>query len=165
MEGPMFKWMKRKAELAIVKSAKEDIDRFISMVRGISAEEVGLVVATATHYRNALAKEGIDLLHPMKAEELDPAIAVKIRRAITAAQKEDPAGATGWMVWLHTLRAANILEIRFEGRLLWSELSRGFPHVEHQANEFALFFLNHPLEIDGYGSIPQGLEPDERFSS
>lgn len=157
----MFKWMKRKAELAIVKSAKEDIERFVSMVKGASAEQVGLVVAMATHYRNALAKEGVDLLRPMEAEELDHFIALKIGKLITAAQKGDPANATGWMVWLHTLRAANILEIRFQGRLLWRELSRGFPHVEEAADDLALL-LNRRLDIDGYDSVPEGLEDDGR---
>ena len=142
----MFKWMKRKAQLAIVKSAKEDIERFVSMVKGASAEQVGLVVAMATHYRHAMARDGIDLLRPMEAEELDHFIAFKIGKLIAAAQKGDPANATGWMVWLHTVRAANILEIRYEGRMLWHELSRGFPHVEQQAAEVA-FLLNHHLML------------------
>lgn len=153
--------MKRKAQLAIVKSSTEDIERFISILKGTDARQMCLVVAMATQYRNALAKEGVDLLQPMKAEEKDMMITLKIGQFIKAAQKRDPAHATGWMVWLHTLRAADILEIRYQGRLMWRELGRGFPHVEEVADDFASIF-NRRLDVSGYDEIPQGFEDDGR---
>ncbi|MBI2718162.1 MAG: hypothetical protein HY245_04940 [Rhizobiales bacterium] len=148
-------------ELAVAKSSKDDIERFNSMVKGASAEQVGLLVAMAAHYKNSLAKEGVDLLHPMVAEEKDPLVALKITRLITSAQRGDPANATGWMVWLHTLRAANTPEIRFQGRLLWRELSRGFPYVEAAADDLAQV-MNFQLDINDYDMVPEGLEDDGR---
>jgi len=60
----MLGWIKRKAQIAILKSMDEDIERFIAGIKGGSALEVGMIVVQATNNRNFLLDKGINLLKP-----------------------------------------------------------------------------------------------------
>ena len=64
----MFHWLKRRAQLAIIKSAEQDIDRLLSSLRGASLDDLGMIVALTTHWRNVFDQDGIDLLDPVAAE-------------------------------------------------------------------------------------------------
>ena len=43
----MFGWLKRKTQLAMIRSMDEDIERFIISLRGADEERFGMVVAMA----------------------------------------------------------------------------------------------------------------------
>ena len=133
----MFSWLKRKAEISFAKSQKVDVDRFTLGLRGADSDQIALVVAIATHWRNVLKDDGVDLLDPMSAEQIDPMIALKLNKMIRQVQKENPTFATGLMVWLHTIRTANTPELRLEGRAMWSELQRGFPFAQEAGEDLA----------------------------
>jgi hypothetical protein len=160
----MLGWIKRKVQIASLKSQNEDIDRFIAGVRGADALQVGMIVAVATTHRNVLLSKGINLLDPIEAMERHPFFLLQLGGFIRDVQKRNrPEEAPGWMVWLHTIRAAITPELRFKGRILWKELARGFPCVEDAAHD--LFVLGGlTLNVEGYGAIPEGLEDDGRQS-
>jgi hypothetical protein len=52
-------WIKRKAQLAGIKAAREDLERFVESLRGQSDKEVGAVVAMAAVVRVALRQSGL----------------------------------------------------------------------------------------------------------
>ena len=134
----MFSWLKRKVELRAIQAAEEDIERFLKGLRGSDLEEIAMVAAVATHWRNVFAAQGIDLLHPVEAERKKPALLMLLNRTIREVQKVHPAFAAGLMVWLHTVRAANMPEIRAQGRDVWSELYRSFALAESAAKNFEI---------------------------
>ena len=87
----MFKWIKNKAEARILNSQEREINEFIRSLEVISDEQIGLIHAMASNYRNAILEVGIDLLSPVEAENIDHLIAFKIGRKIKEAQSKDPA--------------------------------------------------------------------------
>lgn len=121
-----------------------------------------MVVAQATHFRNILEAQGIDVLNPLEAEQKNILITMQINRIIRDAQKGDPSGAVGWMVWLHTIRAATTPENRLKGRAMWRELARGFPHVPDTV-EGLHEIAGVTFHIEGYDKIPLGLEYEGFF--
>jgi len=93
----MFRWLRRKSELAMVRAVDEDISRFLSMLKGASDEELGLLVALATHNRHTFEKHGSDLLRPRDAEMKDPLVGWKLNRIIKDQQATSPAKRpAGW---------------------------------------------------------------------
>ena len=159
-EKEMFKWIKNKVETAILSSQEREINGFIRSLEAISDDQIGLICAMASNYRNAVLETEIDLLSPVEAEKIDPLIAFKIGRKIKEAQRKDPAFAVGWFVWLHTIRAANSPELVSRGKLMWRHLLRGFDHVDDQADDFELA-TTIELNLSGSCSFPKGLNPFE----
>jgi hypothetical protein len=160
----VFNWLKRKTQLAVIKSADEDIDRFIASLRGADPSELNMIVALATHWRNAFALDGFELLDPVNAERKNPAIGMLINKTIKQVQKDNPTFAVGLMVWLHTLRAANIPEIRHKGRMMWSELQNGFDGAL-EAGDVLRELMGVSLRLADPARIPIGLEPSETCSN
>jgi hypothetical protein len=134
--------------------------RFLVSLQGMDSETVGALVANATHMRHMiLSSSGIDLLYPEVAEQQHHYIGFELTRLIKKCQAaNDMQMASGLFVWLHTVRAVTALELRLNGRLIWRELKRGFPHTKEAAEVFQMI-TGLTLRIDGYDSIPVGLEP------
>jgi hypothetical protein len=156
----MFGWLKRKTELAGIKGATEDIDRFILSLRGMSDYEVAMAVAIATHWRNAFQRDDdINLLEPWDVECRSPDFRWKLNRLLVEVQRTRKPMAVGLMIWLHTLRAAGMPELRLKGRQMWSELRRGFALVDRAAADFDAM-MGTVLITDEADRIPSGLEPN-----
>jgi hypothetical protein len=121
-------WFRRRDQVAPVEGAREDLERFVDSLRGMSDEEVGRVVAFAAIARVALRKSGVlpdELLQITSAKKRANAqLAVaQVVRGYRAERRF--AEATGVMVWLHTLRALSTPEVRNLGRDMWRQLQRG----------------------------------------
>lgn len=155
----MFRWLKRKGQLAILRTMNEDIDRFLVSLEGMDAEAIGMVVACATHWRNVFSKDGINLREPMMEGRRNPMLAFEINRMIAQAQKADPSMAAGLMVWLHTIRAVTYPELRLKGRRLWGQLRRGFEFAQGGANDLHQL-SGRVLDATGHDQIPADLNPD-----
>ncbi len=88
---------------------------------------------------------------------MDPLICMRLNREIHLLQRSrqfpGPAAVT---VWLQSLRAMQVLRLRSHGRVLWRQLSRGFPYVENYAQNYALA-SGVSFEIADYDQIPDGL--------
>jgi hypothetical protein len=153
----MFGWLKRKAQLKIIASMEQDISRFIAGLKGASAQEVGMIVLGANHWRNVLeSKFGWNLDHPDIVAMRDIGAAVTLNGMIRDVQKVNPAMAPGLMVWLHSVRASQTPEIRALGREMWSQLARGIPHVEETAHGLVAH-LGVRLDPNGYDRMPENL--------
>ncbi len=132
----MLGWLKRRAELASLRAATEDVDRFLAGLQGATPEELGTLVAVATFLRINFRNEGIlpdSVLGAGSSATADEEMSavMQLPRWIKLFQKEgQTSDAAGAMVWFHSVRIITLYpELRNKGREMWQELSRGFSHA------------------------------------
>ncbi len=143
-----------------LKAQKRDMQTFIDALSSMDSQEIGLIVAIATHMRNNLEELGYRLMDPLVDYQLDPAVTLRLGRLIKECQKlNQPTDAAGTMVWLHTMRVGGQHELRPQAREMWRQLGRGFPHAEDAAFEILKMTLKPP-RIEGFDRYPAGLTPD-----
>lgn len=112
------------------KRYRKEAERLIEHIRTLDDESVGLVLAIATHHRNALLEGGADLrdltamarAQPMYQHELAKAVNVLTRNK----RQHD---SLGLQIWVHSLRCVADNGLYGLGLALWRELRRGQPHV------------------------------------
>lgn len=158
-------WMRKKVQKMVLKSAQQEITRFVSSLRVIDDKEVGMLVGIATIIRMNLDEHGYVSGHVFNIESSMEAQAQAeeflldlIKRFQKRGQRTDAAGA---MVWLHTLRAFTSPETITMGREMWKELSRGFPHVKDSLERIK-GLKGNSIPTEAYREclfIPPGLEP------
>jgi hypothetical protein len=160
-------WIKKRVQLASVRSVTHDLERFVLSLRGHSDEENGMVIAIATIIRMNMRAEGrlpdAALGVGMPLPDTEQAMAqLGVSRLVQQFQKlKQPIDAAGAMVWLHTLRAFCYPEVRLLGRQMWGKLQRGFPHA---LDAFAFIEratgTSPPLgSLLASQFVPPGLEP------
>ncbi|MEH2468846.1 hypothetical protein V1281_001898 [Nitrobacteraceae bacterium AZCC 2161] len=142
-------------------AAERDLDEAIARVRGLDAGEVAFLVVLATDFRNLAVP---DLKLPLLDfhELTQPRHAATPLKLSMMAKHAQKAGnlpfAASIMVWIHTARAAQDQRLRYKAKLLWSELSRGFPYLRNAELEFLDMFGRSP-SIFNAGRFPDGLDP------
>jgi len=142
------------------KRQAKEIRAFVENLRVMDGDELGMVVACATDCRNRIGDKGFNLLEPALCRAKDPMIAFQLSSELNALQRAgNSLQVAGLMVWVHTLRATDRLELRSHGRNMWRELSRGFPHVEDGAIG-ARLMTGMRLDTRGSDQFPSGLTPD-----
>lgn len=141
------------------KTAKNELETWLKMLRTMDSDTLGMLVAGSTHIRHSLEMVyKTNMLDPFTANSADPNLSSKLRELIQKYQSEgDLSSAASVMVWLHTLRCCGLIELRPQGRELWRELRRGFPFVGAAAHEVYAATSKRP-NIDGYDVIPKGFE-------
>lgn len=166
----MLGWVKKKVMNASTNAMKNDITRFIEGLKGASSEEIGgmLVIATALRM-NLIAAGTIPLAALNLNIPRDPDLEMEcsmspirlVKHIKEFQSKGHPSDALGGMIWLHSVRALMVPEIRLYGRAMWKELSRGFPYSD-DAIEQIYTMIGKPLPPkihDEIMFIPVGLEP------
>ena len=159
-------WLKRKMQLASVKAATDDIQRFLQILKGSSSVELGELICFSTLARVKLRNRGSlkDEVFDVAATILEQAPAqYMISQLIPSLQKNKQfSEAAGLMVWLHSLRAFTYLEIRSYGRDMWKELNRGFKQAEESLEIVTMTQPDYVpiMEINELFFIPLGLEPE-----
>ena len=117
----MFGWFKKRVLEASNDAMKNDIERFIASLKGADDEEISTMLVVANILRLNLTKMGkippaaLDLSIPRNND-----LAIKcdmcpmtLTSAIKQFQKiNQPSDALGVIVWLHSVRALNVPEIR-----------------------------------------------------
>lgn len=153
----------RRLQLWGVNIQRREMVDFTENLEAMDGDEIGMLVACANHQRVVLREtKGWDLLYPAILCATRPDLPALVAGAIKDLQKQGKQPfAAGLMVWLHTLRSMETLELRKEGRLLWAQLQRGFPHAERSA--LSLIGLTGVVfRLEGVGLFPDGLEPTPR---
>jgi hypothetical protein len=164
----MLGWLKRRAELASLRAATQDLDRFLAHLQGATSEELGMVVAIATILRINFRNEGIlpdavvGVGLPATPDEEISTI-IQLPRWIQLFQKEgQPSDAAGAMVWLPSVRVIALYpERRNKGREMWRELHRGFGNDPQALDDIqALTGKSVPTEaFDMVEFVPPSLRP------
>jgi hypothetical protein len=159
-------WIKRKTEQAILKSASEDLERFMQGLQGQTADELAMLRIGATELRINMRQTGNSIDSVMDLPGLTPdediRLSMLLPRTIKGFQKEKMmVSAACAMVWLHSLRAYTIPELRLRGREMWQQLEKGNPSLESALVDYEAATGN-PLPPDVYDEVervPIGLEP------
>jgi hypothetical protein len=156
----MLTWLRRKAQLVIVKSGREDLERFVESLRGQSAQKIGTLLVVAASVRIALRQSGVlpDELVRVTADPQQAAAQLAVAQLVRRYQSKDRfEEAAGAMVWLHTMRALSTPELRLLGRQMWRELARGHNHISASLEGMGLM----PFSAVGVEAvrIPDDLDP------
>jgi hypothetical protein len=153
-------WLERKFYNWGIGAQKREIDPWLDNLRSVNGDEVGTLLAVATHIRHGLElRLGVDLLDPILTHTAKPDLIFELHRIVKHCQSTgQQSDAAGVMVWLFTLRCGAALELRQRGRELWKELQRGYPHVKEAADSLGAL-SGKTINIDGFDRIPIGLEP------
>ncbi|MFG6565911.1 hypothetical protein ACGYLI_16975 [Sulfitobacter sp. 1A13421] len=162
----VFRWIRKKALSATSSLQESEIKDQIQLLKGMSDEEIGFIVAGSTILRlNYIAEgtippEALDLSLERDDLEVDM-VPVKLISFIREFQKMDqPIDAAFTMPWLHSTRALSNHDIRVFGREMWAEMSRGFPYARMKLNEIEeMSFKTREISDEDLTFIPIGLEP------
>ncbi|MGO6968220.1 hypothetical protein [Rhizobium leguminosarum] len=153
-------WLSQKVGNWATKVQRVELEQFVARLKAMDSSEIGFLLAVATDRRHALNKMyGWDLLEPSLVEAGDTTAALKLGQLIKALQRDNnlPISAA-LMVWLHTLRSANNLDLRSLGRDMWGELSRGFGSIYDAAQSFGESG-GKVLDLADFQVFPAGLTP------
>lgn len=144
-----------------VKRGKKELQEFIGKLNVLDSDDIGMVVAMATHYKNQLEQDGHNVSDPIVYCSINHFFALDLSRYIKGLQKIGRfQDAAALMVWLHTIRGsgAGCLELRGLGREMWKELSRGFSYVEEKKDALEEL-TGEPVNIESYQEFPKGFTP------
>jgi hypothetical protein len=157
----MFGWLRRKLD------GTQELERFVTSLRGMSAPELGTLVAIATIVRINMRNDGHlpdAALHVAGGLSPEKQLAAQWKMTTLVQQFQklgQPSDAAGAMVWSHSMRAGATPELRLLGRQMWGELSRGFAHAPEAIEDLVALSPNPlpPGLSREYRFIPPGLEP------
>lgn len=148
-------------------SGRKEVSRFNDGLRGMTDEDMGIVLAVATVIRVNMEKEKylpVDLF----TGKITPTINElgKYQMALNKLAKQfnkmgQPTDAVGAVVLSLSMRCLNVIELLPLGREMWEVLARGMPHVE-QALKDGEEQKGEPFPKqvwDECHMIPAGLEP------
>ena len=155
-------WFRRRDEIAPVEGVREDLERFVDSLRGMSDEEVGRAVAFTAMARVALRKSGAlpDELLQIGFAKKQAIAQLAVAQVVRRYQAERRfAEATGVTVWLHSLRALRTTEIRHLGREMWRQLQRGQLHTLTVLHDMGVSPLSD-VTLECW-RIPDDLHPDD----
>ena len=144
----------------IDRSQMRDLEDFLSRLKGMDSDELGLPGAHAYLWADHLLEQfGWDVFYPQVVIADDKMAILKLGNLTRSAQRQGgdarlaPAGG---LVWMHTLRAAENQKLRMGAREIWYHLRRGFPYTQDAANRWGLG------ELLNVGLFPDGFSPEVR---
>ncbi len=129
-------WFFGKVGDQALSSGAKEIEKFNAGLKAMSDEDIGTLIAVATVIRinfetNDVIPEGVFAEGPLPSVDAIGRYQLRINKVARQFRKmglETDSG--GAMVWSYTLRCLNVPELRPLGVEMWSQLRRGFPHVE-----------------------------------
>ena len=142
------------------KRQKAEAEDFLRRIRVVDGEELGMMVAmvltTAEMFR---ANHGWDFFEPATVIMSDMMATHTVSSMAVQAQRDgNLSAAAALMVWTHSLRGIENIEVRAQAREIWSHLSRGFPFAEEGADYFRLS-TGMDADLRNLGRFPTGLSP------
>lgn len=159
-------WIINKIKSFIANTSSAEIDTFIQSLRGLSDEEISLLLAESYIARATCIHIGILPSEAFTNDDIGDGkelskISYVLSKVIRDQQKQGKLNtAAALMIWLHSARSMLTPEIRIKGREMWGELSRGLYGVRsvlrHKENEG--FLIPDKVHEDGT-FIPEALEP------
>jgi hypothetical protein len=155
----MFGWLFNSVEKKMLENMRSELENFRDSLKGMSNEEIGLVLALANHVRLGLESIGHKPLEPLTYPDFNSKYQHELFASIQKLQKQGQLQLAGaMMVWLHTARSGLYPPLRHLGQEMWKELQRGLPNCDAMA---AMFRANGGMTLNTLDAelIPIGLEP------
>ena len=142
-----------------IKVQVKEATSFLNVIKVMDGDELGLLVAMVADIKNQFLKNNIHLDDPFTLHAVNPTLVVDMVNQVKKLQNSNQQVlASGFMVWIFSLRAGNDFKLRDLARKIWAELERGFPFVDQAMNDAELWLPND-LNISGYDQFPDGLTP------
>ena len=145
----MMGWLRRRAQMSIARSMREDLQRYANYLRGGTSSEVAEVLALATTARLVLTDQAekapgpsrtiLDALYSGEMTDENYLAPIFLGNMIKTAQKEGSLRFTnGLMVWFHTIRAYSNVDVRVDAQEMWAQLKRGYPKLSEAIADCAV---------------------------
>jgi len=147
-------WFQKK----MIRVQKEEIENFLLGLKGGNSGVVDLVVASTVYWEKIYKNKGLYLYEVAGWHFQHPMMALELNRSIKENQKAgNRSAATGLMVWLHTVRACEVPEIKYYAREMWKKLMRTSEDVEEIVQGL---FVSTGLDADyDLRRVPTDFEP------
>ena len=132
----MKDWLLGKVQTRALSAGAKEIEKFNAGLKAMGDKDLGTIVAIATVIRinfetNDVIPEGVFQDGPLPSVEAIGGYQLEINRLSRQFRKMGlAADSAAALVWSYTLRCLNVPELRPLGVEMWSELRRGFSHVE-----------------------------------
>jgi flagellar hook-associated protein FlgK len=138
----------------------DEIERYTEMLSYMDADEISLGLAAAIDFaKKTKESSGIDFYDPLGTTALHPNLTVELESEIKNLKNQgNYAAAAPFVIWNHTLNAANNPMLRKHGRAMWAQLSRAFSHLE-EAAEWMSKHMGYRPEIRNGDCFPRGMTP------
>jgi hypothetical protein len=122
------------------KSAKE-LTEFLNALRKADVFSLGTVAAQATDVASRQANSSnysINLRYPREALRLNPRLLWELEEEVITLQKAGrQVDAPGTIVWVHTLRAEQVPELRPAVNEMWQIIGKGTGYINAAAREYS----------------------------
>lgn len=142
------------------KRYRKEADRLIAHLRSLDDESAGLVLAIATHHRNALLETGVDLRDLTALARTQPMYQHELAKAVNVLTRNDRQhDSLGLQVWVHSLRCVADPGLHDFGVQLWREMKRGRPHVA-KARKLVSKETGFELNINMANEVPSEFAED-----
>jgi len=137
----LIDWVKKKLNESSSVKALDEIEIFLCALKTKDDQEIAMLLAIATIIRLKLSEKGnlskALLENSTHSLELKKSL-IYVSGVVGAFQKRDQVfDAAGAMVWLYSLKSHLSPTVERKVADVWSELKRGFPHVEEKLSELA----------------------------
>jgi hypothetical protein len=157
----LVRWLAQRREYRISLAARHHLEEFLVRLRGLGADERGIVAAQTAHYLRHFQSSYIDLLYPSLALRYWPNIESQISAAIVEMQKNGrEALVPGLMVWTHTLRAQSRIELLLQAKEMWRIVESGFDRAVIEAATFELLTGQLLIFDHRHLAVPEGFASD-----
>jgi len=137
----MANWFSSLMQGSAERSAAKDVLRFVDGLRRTSDRDLGVIVGIAAVLRVNMETHGVLPVGLFGRQALAPGrelgvLQMRLNRVARDFVKgRQAADASGVLVWSYSLRCLNLPGLIPLGRAMWTELARGFPHVEDALDE------------------------------
>jgi hypothetical protein len=145
----------------LTRVSERDLQSAISLLQGMDGSEIAVVLVYAIDIRHrtpAIMEASCDF-----ASAGNPRFAgllMALNRATKAARdRGDNVEAFAYLIWLHSVRAAQDTALRGSAKRMWRELSRGFGHIAEAEGTVGAILGRWPNSF-GAREFPDGLDPN-----
>lgn len=143
----------------VEKRQVKEIQSFIQCLAALSDEEMAELVVVTTHVKNGMIDAGNNVMDPHALWMRKPGVIFETSKMAEKLKAErNTAAAAAFTVWAHTLRAAARPALLPLAKLMWREMSRGFPYLL-QAETATLLRLGVRVDMSNAEQFPLGFDP------
>jgi hypothetical protein len=154
----LAEWLSQRAERRNSVQASKQLDDFLIRLKGLDDYELGFVAACTADACYHWSKTGVDLLQPGIALMKFPGLEFVMSKAVITLQNSgQESRAPGAMVWAHTVRAEQRLELRFAAKEMWRHVRQGFPFADDAAYTYYMM-TRYKSVVEPFLRVPAGFD-------
>jgi len=157
----LFSWASRRLERMRNDRAVDQLQQFLASIQGFDIPDLGLLAAMTANVARQHFELGVDLRQPVIAAANAPTVEWELTEMVLRLQQRGKGVyAPGFMVWSHTFRALEILQMIYPVKQMWGLIAKGFAAADDAAVEF---YINTGFELvveQDFLCVPSGFDPN-----